>query len=97
MFKSNSSRLELVWCELFKLKYEFASVMIGAFAKPVHFYSLILKSVHFLNSLQNWSTFIAKSVHFHHKVDRFCKEFEKWTDFRIRLQKRTDFAIVSYD
>jgi hypothetical protein len=29
--------------------------------------------------------FFAKSVHFVMKVDRFCKEFKKWTDFRIRL------------
>jgi hypothetical protein len=59
-----------------------------------NFYSLILKSIHFSNSLQNRSTFIANSVHFHHKVDQFCKEFKRWTDFRIKLQKRTDFAIV---
>jgi hypothetical protein len=34
MFKSNSSWLESVWCELFKFKYEFDSVMIngGQFA-----------------------------------------------------------------
>jgi hypothetical protein len=29
------------------------------------------------------------------KVNRFYKEFKKLTDLRIRLQKKTDFTIIS--
>jgi hypothetical protein len=51
-------------------------------------------------SLQNRSTFITKWTDFAMKVDRFYNEsrpilqsFKKWTDFTIRLYKRTTFAI----
>jgi hypothetical protein len=54
-------------------RFQLVGNLLGAFAKPVHFYSLILKSVHFSNYLQNRSTFIAKSVTFITKWINFAK------------------------